>query len=362
MLLLWGHLLASDSLQFGYKIGTSTTQCSWLVSEVVSYFMQRGTHPIMTLLDCSKVFDTCKFSILFTKLLKRNVPPIVVRALIAVYEDQYAWVRWGGARSSMFAISNGTRQGSILSPALFAVYVDDLLQELRALGVGCYVANIFCGAFGFCDDILLLAPTRDGMQLMLNICEDFPLRNNLQFSTDSNPAKSKSKCIFMIGKRKNLKKHVPLILAGKELPWVASATHLGHEFHESGTMEHDTTVKRAQFISKSTEIRESFSFASPVEVLRAVKVFAGDLYGGNLWQLRGDMANQVFKAWNTCIKLAWQVPRSTHTYFVDMMLSCGISHVRDDILARYVTFLKSLRESPSYEVSVLVHMVGEILD
>ena len=70
------------------------------------------------------------------------------------------------------------------------------------------------------------------------------------------------------------------------------------------------------------------------------------------------MANQVFKAWNTCIKLAWQVPRSTHTYFVDMMLSCGISHVRDDILARYVTFLKSLRESPSYEVSVLVHIVG----
>ena len=65
---------------------------------------------------------------------------------------------------------------------------------------------------------------------------------------------------------------------------------------------------------ESFDIRETFSFASPVEVLRAVKVFAGDLHGGNLWQLRGDMANQVFNAWTTCIKLAWQVPRSTHTY------------------------------------------------
>ena len=66
----------------------------------------------------------------------------------------------------------------------------------------------------------------------------------------------------------------------------------------------------------------------------------------------------MFNAWNTCIKLAWQVPRGTHTYMVDMLLSCGISHVRNDILARYVSFLKSLRESPSQEVSVLVHLVG----
>ena len=358
VLLLWGHLLASDSLQFGYKVGTSTTQCSWLVSEVVTYFLQRGSNPIVTLLDCSKAFDTCKFSILFNKLLKKNVPPIVVRALVAVYVNQYAWVKWGGARSSLFGISNGTRQGSILSPALFAVYVDDLLQELRSLGVGCYVANLFCGAVGFCDDILLMAPTRDGMQLMLNLCEDFATRNNLQFSTDPNPTKSKTKCIFMVGKRKNLSKPVPLVLSGKELPWVASATHLGHELHESGTMDYDATVKRAEFISKSTEIRETFFFAHPVEVLKAVKMFAGDLYGGNLWQLRGDKAQQVFNAWNTCIKLAWQVPRGTHTYMVDMLLSCGISHVRNDILARYVSFLKSLRESPSQEVSVLVHLVG----
>ena len=209
--------------------------------------------------------------------------------------------------------------GSILSPALFAVYVDDLLQELRSLGVGCYIANLFCGAVGFCDDILLIAPTRDGMQLMLDTCEDFASRNNLQFSTDPNPTKSKTKCIFMIGKRKNMSKPVPLKLSGKELPWVASATHLGHEFHESGTMEYDTTVKRAKFINKSTEVRETFFFASPVEVLKAVKIFAGDLYGGNLWKLRGDMAQQAFNAWNTCIKLAWQVPRGTHTYMVDMM-------------------------------------------
>ena len=208
-------MLSSDTLQFGYKLGTSTTQCSWLVTEVVNHFLQRGTNPIITLLDCSKAFDTCKFDILFTKLINRKLPPIVIRALIVVYEDQYAWVKWGGTRSSIFPIINGTRQGSILSPALFAVYVDELLQELRSLGVGCHIAGVFYGAFGFCDDILLLSPTRDAMEVMLATCERFAARNNLKFLTDPDPSKSKTKCIFVTGKRKKLAKPVPLTLYGK---------------------------------------------------------------------------------------------------------------------------------------------------
>ena len=72
---------------------------------------------------------------------------------------------------------------------------------------------------------------------------------------------------------------MPLLLDGKKLPWVESAVHLGHTLHETGSMERDIMVKRATFIKESTEIRETFTFASPVEVLRAVKLYAGSHYG-----------------------------------------------------------------------------------
>ena len=137
------HLLCTDSLQFGYKMGTSTTECSWMVSEVASYFLRNGTNPILTLLDCTKAFDKCKYDLLFRKLLDRRLPPIVVRVLIHVYEEQYAWVKWGNSRSCQFKITNGTRQGSVLSPALFAVYMDDLLLDLRRLGVGYHVQGVY---------------------------------------------------------------------------------------------------------------------------------------------------------------------------------------------------------------------------
>ena len=74
-------------------------------------------------------------------------------------------------------------------------------------------------------------------------------------------------------------------------------------------MDRDVLSKRAGFIRESTEIRETFDFASPVEVLKAVKLYAGSHYGSNLWKLDGDTAGQYYSAWRTCVKLAWQVPR-----------------------------------------------------
>ena len=130
ILLVWGHLLSSDSLQFGFKKKTSTTQCTWLVTEVVQYFLRQGSHPIVTLLDCRAAFDTCKFDILFKRVLETGVPAIVVRALMFSYQQQYAWVRWGKSRSDIFPIKNGTRQGSIASPVLWSVYCVYLLIKM----------------------------------------------------------------------------------------------------------------------------------------------------------------------------------------------------------------------------------------
>ena len=106
---------------------------------------------------------------------------------------------------------------------------------------------------------------------MIKICEKFGQENNLKFSTDPNPAKSKTKCLYMVGpKVKNPVYPAPLQLYDQDLPWVAHATHLGHELHQDCTMDMDTKMKRAGFISSSTDIRNMFSFALPSQVLAPV--------------------------------------------------------------------------------------------
>ena len=86
-----------------------------------------GSHLIITVLDCSKAFDMVQFSTLFEKMLLAGLPVIIVRVLVFVYQEQFAWVKWGNARSQQFKIVNGTRQGSVLSPSLFSLYMNELL-------------------------------------------------------------------------------------------------------------------------------------------------------------------------------------------------------------------------------------------
>ena len=173
-------------------------------------------------------FDLAKWNKLFQRLLDQ-LPAIVVRVLLYSYKNQYVWARWGSARSSQFHLRNGTRQGSMFSPDVWSCYTDPLLQRLRNLGVSCHLGGLFMGAFLYSDDQLLIAPNRRAMELMLQEVERFALDSNIHFSTDPDPSKSKSKLIFVCGRQIGLAKPAPLYLCGCPLPFVATASHLGHK-------------------------------------------------------------------------------------------------------------------------------------
>ena len=149
-----------------------------------------------------------------------------------MYEEQTGCVKLAGKKSSSFRITNGTRQGSVLSPALFSVYLDDLIIKLRELGLGCHVGGWWMGACGYADDLILLAPLRSVLQEMVRVCQEYGELHNLVFSTDPNPANSKTKCLYFCGRMNNVQYPAPVHLYGKQLPWVVSADHLGQ--HGSG--------------------------------------------------------------------------------------------------------------------------------
>ena len=104
-----------------------------------------------------------------------------------VYEEQFAWVKQIKSKSGQFRIVNGNIQGSVLSPALFSLYMNDLLLELRKLGVGFHIIGVFYGIALSADDLVLIAP-RSALHRMLDLFEKCASEHNLVFSTDPNPA------------------------------------------------------------------------------------------------------------------------------------------------------------------------------
>ena len=123
-------------------------------------------------------------------------------------------------------------------------------------------------------------------------------------------------------------------------------------------MEQDAAVKKAKFIQSAVEIKEMFNWAAPAEVLKATKIHCTSFYGSSLWDLGGDKARQVYNAWNTAVKKAWDCPQWTRTYLMQQVLSCGQTSAKVDILSRYVKFFHSLRRSTSKEVQVLSRLMA----
>ena len=103
-----------------------------------------------------------------------------------------------------------------MSPILYCFYMNDLFEILRNSRSGCKVANLFAGAFGYADDLLLISPSRSGLQDMLNITEKYTKDNKIGFSTNPNPDKSKTKGI-LLSKNELKWSPVPLELSGNNL-------------------------------------------------------------------------------------------------------------------------------------------------
>ena len=127
-------------------------------------------------------FDRVMHNLLFEKLLKNNLSPVVVRTLLSWYSDQLVSVRWNSAHSETFSVANGVQQGGVLSPILFTVYIDDLLSQLEDAGIGCYWNHHYVGAICYADDIVLLALSPSALRHMIHTCSIFTESHNLVFN------------------------------------------------------------------------------------------------------------------------------------------------------------------------------------
>ena len=120
-------------------------------------------------------------------MLERDICPLIIRLIFVAYNLNNAVVLWNGIKSETFNISNGIKQGGNLSPYLFAIYIDPLLDILNKSRYGCHVGHLSCNVLSFADDLTILSPTVAGLKCLLEKCEQFSIEYSLKF----NPIKSK---------------------------------------------------------------------------------------------------------------------------------------------------------------------------
>jgi len=183
---LFGDSLQSSDLQFGFKRNSSCSHAIFTFNESVRCFMKNGGRVHCVALDATKAFDKISHHGLFYKMLCKGVPVIFVKLLIYWYTHLLSAVRWNNALGECFKVLCGVRQGGVLSPYLFAFYINDIIEDVRNSGFGIYIGSVFLGCILYADDILLLSGSCTGLQYMVNVCVQYGRQWDILF----NPSKS----------------------------------------------------------------------------------------------------------------------------------------------------------------------------
>jgi hypothetical protein len=239
LLLLFEGFLKSDDLQFGFKKHVGCRDAILTVRTAINFYTNRGSTVSACLLDLSKAFDTVNYNGLLLKLMDRNVPRSFINIILSWYFRSKAFVRWGDVLSDCFRLNAGVRQGGILSPYLFAIYIDVLIAELRLAGRGLKIYGKFLGCFLYADDIMIAASSLHELQLMLDICHKVITSLDMRVN---------SKKSYVIRFGKSFKSSCAnVLLGGVPMPVVDSVKYLGVTFKSGLNVVLDTKNAKMSF-------------------------------------------------------------------------------------------------------------------
>jgi hypothetical protein len=293
-------IMQSQYMQFGFKSGHSTTQCTFVMDEIIDYYTRHGSSVYLIMLDASRAFERVQYIKLFTLLISRGMCPMYSRLLVNMYTNQCLRVKWNSIFTNKFVICNGVKQGGVLSPLLFCIYIDELFVRLKKSRVGCYIGNIYAGAVGYADDVSLIAPSYCAAKHMLRICEEYAREFDVVFNS------SKSVLVVYNGDH-----NVRLTLNDVALARYDNAMHLGHNV---GVDSNKLNIKKAciNLYNSVNVMLSRFGSCYASTKFNLFCTYCTSFYGCPMWNLESKDVNKFYVAWRKCIRNVWSIPSRTH--------------------------------------------------
>lgn len=184
-------------------------------------------------LDVKKAFDTVSHHSIRRALNRFGIPRVISEYVMTTF-DASTIIRVGDSYTGDVTIRRGVRQGDPLSPLLFNMVMDELLERVTEKYTGATLPNgERCAIMAFADDLLLLSDREVDLPLMLQDATCFLRRRGMSL----NPAKCRVLSCGVVSGRPIARSRLRLELEGIRVPTVDAADafkYLGHDYGHSG--------------------------------------------------------------------------------------------------------------------------------
>lgn len=209
------------------------------------------------------------------------------------------------------------RQGGVLSPILFALYIDSLIKELRASGYGTYIGTQFTGCILYADDITLLAGSCYGLQKMLDISTRYGNIWGIRF----NPTKSQ---LMTFGGTNPI---FTATLANASVVWCNSVKYLGVYYQSGRNVRIDlTAAKRKYYGCFNSILSITGKQMNEMIFLRLVSTYCLPklMYACEVWPTEKSVIKEIDIIWNNAFRLifnsCWHESVKPIQFFVSLCL------------------------------------------
>ena len=191
----------------GFVAGNRTSDAHLVVHSLIQRYCHQENRKIFScFVDFSKAFDTIPRDLLFEKLLKYGINGKFFNNIKTMYTNDNCCIKVGNKLTESFLANQGVKQGCILSPLLFNIFIADIVERFetencRPIKID-ESRNLSCLLWA--DDIILLSHSEEGLRNMLSALDSYVNENGMSINT------KKTQCMIFNKTGKFIRRSYPM--------------------------------------------------------------------------------------------------------------------------------------------------------
>ena len=281
----------TSKTQFGFRPNKGTVDAIFVVRQIMEKARERGVDLNFNFIDFKSAFDTVWREALWKMMLAIGVPSIIVNTIQKMYENTNCAVLVNGRLTDWFKVTIGVRQGCLLSPTLFNLFLDFLMKELRCLQERITLDEDLCCDIRYADDTTLIAATFDLLGLATAQLEEACAKYGLKINGE--------KCKIMTKEKER-----EISIDGKVVEKVEKFTFLRSTIPGT-TLDIDRRLALAYTafgkLNKNVWSNKNLPMCLKTRLLQAL-VFPIATYSCSTWTLTKKDANKLRVFENNCLR------------------------------------------------------------